>query len=399
MPSPGGGRELGRPWPRQRHDEIEPVEQRAREPVAIPIELLRRARARRGGIAATAARAEVHRPDELEPRREDAAPADPRHGDRRRPRAAGAAPRAPAAGTRAARRAAARRGARASPRPASDWRRRRRSRRSRRCGAAHETAACGSGRRRLRARLRPSGSSSPRAPPRPRAAAGSPAAGARASSCRSRAARRAAGCDHRRPRSRARGGRAPARARRSGREAEPPGRRSRRPASGSGGSRCAAEVRDRLGEMPHRHRLDARERDLGSRLGRADEPARAVSPRALGRDQRARHGPKPSVEGELARPPRAPRGSPSGIWREAASTASAIGRSKPEPSLRRSAGARLTVIRRSGHSSSAEVIPLRTRSLASWQARSARPTIANPGTPSWRCASTSTRRGSSPTRA
>ena len=52
-----------------------------------------------------------------------------------------------------------------------------------------------------------------------------------------------------------------------------------------------------------------------------------------------------------------------------------MGRSKPEPSFRRSAGARLTVIRRPGHSSSAEAMPLRytgetpidaARQLAVW---------------------------------
>ena len=37
------------------------------------------------------------------------------------------------------------------------------------------------------------------------------------------------------------------------------------------------------------------------------------------------------------------------------------------------------MIRRTGHSSSAEAMPLRTRSFASWQARSASPTIANAG--------------------
>jgi hypothetical protein len=48
-----------------------------------------------------------------------------------------------------------------------------------------------------------------------------------------------------------------------------------------------------------------------------------------------------------------------------ARTASEIGRSKPEPSLRRAAGAGFTVIRRfSGHSSEAETIPLRTRSCS-----------------------------------
>jgi len=43
--------------------------------------------------------------------------------------------------------------------------------------------------------------------------------------------------------------------------------------------------------------------------------------------------------------------------------------------------------------------PLRTRSFASWHARSARPTIVSEGCPSARWASTSTRRGSRPTRA
>ena len=88
-----------------------------------------------------------------------------------------------------------------------------------------------------------------------------------------------------------------------------------------------------------------------------------------------------------------------GTWCEAASTARAIGRSNPEPSFRSPAGARLTVIRRSGHSSSALAIPLLTRSFASWHALSGRPTMAKAGTPRWRCASTSTGRASRPTRA
>ena len=81
-------------------------------------------------------------------------------------------------------------------------------------------------------------------------------------------------------------------------------------------------------------------------------------------------------------------------------TASEIGRSNPDPSFRSAAGARFTVMRRlSGHSSAADTTPLRTRCFASWQARSARPTIAKPGMPGWRCASTSTFRGSRPTSA
>ena len=48
----------------------------------------------------------------------------------------------------------------------------------------------------------------------------------------------------------------------------------------------------------------------------------------------------------------------------AARIARAMGKSKPEPSLRRPAGARLTVIRRAtGHSSSAESMPLRSTLL------------------------------------
>ena len=35
----------------------------------------------------------------------------------------------------------------------------------------------------------------------------------------------------------------------------------------------------------------------------------------------------------------------------------------------------------SGHASSAEITPLRTRCFASWQARSARPTTVNAGMP------------------
>ena len=46
-----------------------------------------------------------------------------------------------------------------------------------------------------------------------------------------------------------------------------------------------------------------------------------------------------------------------------------------------------------------DLIPLFTRSFASWHARSTRPTIFSPGVPPPTRASTSTRRGSSPTRA
>ena len=89
-----------------------------------------------------------------------------------------------------------------------------------------------------------------------------------------------------------------------------------------------------------------------------------------------------------------------GTCPDAASSVRAIARSKPVPSFRSAAGARLTVMTWPGHSSNAEWTPLRTRCFASWQARSARPTIENEGCcPERRCASTSTRRGSRPTSA
>ena len=89
-----------------------------------------------------------------------------------------------------------------------------------------------------------------------------------------------------------------------------------------------------------------------------------------------------------------------GTCPDAASSVRAIARSNPVPSFRSAAGARLTVMTWPGHSSNAEWTPLRTRCFASWQARSARPTIENEGCcPERRCASTSTRRGSRPTSA
>ena len=94
-----------------------------------------------------------------------------------------------------------------------------------------------------------------------------------------------------------------------------------------------------------------------------------------------------------------PRSASSGTCREAASKASAIGRSKAGPSFRSSAGARLTTILGPGQRSCADAKPLRTRCFASWQARSGRPTSTNAAEPSWTWASTSTRLASSPTSA
>src|SRR5581483_12131303 len=74
-------RELRRARTGEREDEVESVEQRAGEAIAIAVELHGRARAARARIAAAAARTEVHGRDELKPRGEHGAAADARDGD------------------------------------------------------------------------------------------------------------------------------------------------------------------------------------------------------------------------------------------------------------------------------------------------------------------------------
>ena len=197
-------RELGRTRPRQRDDEVETIEQRPRQPLAVAVELLRRARAAR-----PAHRRGRRRGRGSSSRRAGSAPgrASARRPGRSRPfrpRAAGAEPRAPERGNSGSSSSSrtpwcasvdlARPGARA----AADDRggrggvvRRSEGRRSDQPGAGRQQAGDRVDPRDLERRLVA------------RAAAGSRAAGARASSCRSRAARRAGGCGRRRRRSRA----------------------------------------------------------------------------------------------------------------------------------------------------------------------------------------------------
>jgi hypothetical protein len=119
----------------------------------------------------------------------------------------------------------------------------------------------------------------------------------------------------------------------------------------------------------------------GVDTGVARPPSRRRRPRPRRGD--APHPAQPAVERELA-----DRGvCVERATAEAAATQrgarSAIGKSKPEPSLRSSAGARLTVIRRREAQlggGDAE----RRRSRCSCMARSASPTIAKPGMPSRR---------------
>jgi hypothetical protein len=69
----------------------------------------------------------------------------------------------------------------------------------------------------------------------------------------------------------------------------------------------------------------------------------------------------------------------------ATSTPTAMAKSRPLPILRVPEGARLTVMRRTGHWAPAAMTAARTRSRASRQAVSGRPTMVSPGrpTPTW----------------
>ena len=96
--------------------------------------------------------------------------------------------------------------------------------------------------------------------------------------------------------------------------------------------------------MADRHGLDPGERGLRRDLGRTDEARQPAAPRGLGGDEDARRWAARDRRARARRPRRARRAARRGIWRDAARTASAIGRSNPEPSLRRPAGARLTVM-------------------------------------------------------
>ena len=62
----------------------------------------------------------------------------------------------------------------------------------------------------------------------------------------------------------------------------------------------ATQVGNCLGEVVHGHRVDARERGLGRRLGRADQALQALPARALGNRDRSRHRTDPAVERQLA---------------------------------------------------------------------------------------------------
>ena len=62
----------------------------------------------------------------------------------------------------------------------------------------------------------------------------------------------------------------------------------------------APQIGDGLREVVHRNDVDARQRRLGRRLGRADEARQPLAPRTLGDGDRARDGTNATVERELA---------------------------------------------------------------------------------------------------
>ena len=119
-------------------------------------------------------------------------------------------------------------------------------------------------------------------------------------------------------------------------------------------------------------------RRLVDRRGRDDDPPDTPPDQRGHHRQDARHRPNLAAERQLADPKRA-AGTRSDLLRRASPRAMA--RSSEAPALRRSAGARLTVIRRGGWTYPAFRNAPRTRSRASCSAASARPTIVKPGSP------------------
>ena len=291
-----GGQLLGA-RPRNRHDEVEPVEQRPRKLVAERGQPLRRARALRRRIAAAGTGTEIHRRHELEASREDGLAG--RSGDRDRAVLERLTQRLECRSLElrqlvekqhAAVGEAGFAGAR--PGAATDDRGRRRAvvwRAERR--ARHEwPLGCQEPRDRVDSRHLERLERDER-----RQDAGQPSA------------------EHRLARTRWAGEQqvVPARSRELERTARPlltthvgqvgngrsvlldgrvDGRRTE----------LAAEIRHRLRQVADGHRLDARERRLGSRLGRAEDAVEARPPCALGDRERAAHGPDAPVERELA---------------------------------------------------------------------------------------------------
>ena len=174
-------------------------------------------------------------------------------------------------------------------------------------------------------------------------------------------------------------------------------RRRRRHGLGRVGPRVQAPERpDHQPEGRHRpHHVTADQLRLDrAPLGHDDLGRR----QGVDERQRARHRRAPSRRARARRRTRAPSSAPAGTCSLAASSAAAMARSRPAPTLRRPGGARLTVTRHMGHVSSVERSAARTRSRASRQVVSGRPTTVKPGRPWDTWTSTRTGRPSTPSR-
>jgi hypothetical protein len=62
----------------------------------------------------------------------------------------------------------------------------------------------------------------------------------------------------------------------------------------------ATEVCDRVRQVTYADRLDARQRSLGTRLVRTDDPLQVVAPRTLGHGENTADPTQASIESELA---------------------------------------------------------------------------------------------------
>ena len=128
-------------------------------------------------------------------------------------------------------------------------------------------------------------------------------------------------------------------------------RRPRRLAARRGSALAAerAQLLEPLDRDHARRRRSAPPRARRRRPGRRSRAPPAAA-RRLGHRHRARRPAGSTRRAPARRRARRRRAPPAGSWPVAASTAAAIARSKPGPALRRSAGARLAVIRRCGNS-------------------------------------------------
>ena len=153
----------------------------------------------------------------------------------------------------------------------------------------------------------------------------------------------------------------------------------------------AAQQRDELAEVgaPRGPRSRPRRPPRPRSRGGTTSAAHAARARPRRDGQHAAHGPQRAVERELAHEQRVRRAPPASSTPAAHSMPTAIGTSKAAPSLRRSAGARLTVILRGGSLKPLFSSAPRMRTRPSRTPASASPTMWQPGRPTATSTSTS----------